>query len=302
MKQLSNRPPGGPDVPPRTDWHTAFYQAMEMELADYRDALGFHSQFGLTAEPLRIDYVVIKKAKDAVIKKNIAAIFKEWNIFEYKNPGDYVSVADFYKVYAYACLCTSSDKVYEKVPITSMTISFVESRHSYKLLEHLQKDRGYSVAETAEGIYTISGDVMPIQIIESRKLPAEENIWLKSLRGGLNRVEMDQIWTEITRQDKDAQIAVYLHVLAEENPEILQEAFMRDRLTFEQLLEKTGLTTEWEARGRAEGEARGRTEGRTEEAFSIAQNLINLGLPFETVVSATHLEPEKVKALYQGRI
>jgi hypothetical protein len=49
------------------------------------------------------------------------------------------------------------------------------------------------------------------------------------------------------------------------------------------------LTAKWEARGRVEG------------AFDIAQNLVNLGIPFETVVSATQLDPEKVKTLFQIR-
>jgi hypothetical protein len=296
MEQLSNRPPGGPHEPRRTGWHTAFGQALKMELDDYRDALEFDSECQLTSEPLRIDCVVIKKARNVEIKKNIAAIFKKWNLFEYKNPGDYVSVADFYKVYGYACLYAS----FGKHPITDMTISFVETRHSPKLLGHLQNERGYTVAETAGGIYTVSGDIMPIQVIESRRLPAEENVWLKSLRGGLNHTEREQIWAEIARQGKDAQIAAYMEVLAKANPQIIQEAFMgkKSSLTFEQALENVGLTAKWEARGRTEGEARGRTEGKAEEAFAIAQNLVNLGLPFETVVSATKLEPEKVKALY----
>jgi hypothetical protein len=288
MKQQSNSPPEGPDVPPRTDWHTAFFGALQMELDGYRDALDFHWQVELTTEPLQIDCVVIRKAKDVEIKKNIAAIFREWNVFEYKSPGDYVSVSDFYKVYAYACLYASINNV----PVTGMTISFVENRHSPKLLGHLQKERGYKVAETAPGIYTVTGDVMPIQVIESRKLPAEENVWLRSLRGGLNRIEMEQIWTEMARQGKDAQIAAYLKVIAKANPEIIQEAFMGNALTFEQLLENTGLTTKWEARGKAEGKA--------EEAFAIAQNLVNMGLPFESVVSATRLEPEKIEALYHA--
>jgi hypothetical protein len=286
MKQLSNRPPGGPHEPPRTGWHAAFVQALEMELHDYRDALEFHSEFELTSGPLRIDCVVVRKAKDVKIKKNIAAIFREWNLFEYKNPSDYVSVADFYKVYAYACLYAS----FKNVPVTGMTISFVESRHSKKLLNHLQNDRRYTVAETAEGIYTVKGDILPIQIIESRKLPAEENVWLKSLRDRLNHTEREQISTEMARQGKDAQIAAYLQVIAKANPQIIQEIFMgkKSSLTFEQALEDVGLTAKWEARGKAE------------EAFAIARNMVNLGLPLETVVSATRLEPEKVKAMYQG--
>jgi hypothetical protein len=47
---------------------------------------------------------VPKKAKGAVIKKNIGVIFREHNLLEYKSPDDCVSVEDFYKVYGYACL------------------------------------------------------------------------------------------------------------------------------------------------------------------------------------------------------
>jgi hypothetical protein len=171
-----------------------------------------------------------------------------------------------------------------------MTISFVESRHSQKLLEHLQKERSYTVAENAGGIYTVSGDIMPIQVIESRKLPAEENVWLKSLRARLNHTERDRINTEMARQGKDARIAAYVHVIAKANPGIIQEIFMgkKSSLTFEQALENVGLTAKWEAKG------------EEHKAFSIAQNMVHMGLPFETVVSATQLEPEKVKALYQG--
>jgi len=81
---------------------------------------------------------------------------------------------------------------------------------------------------------------------------------------------------------------------------------MGDALTVEQVFEEVGWTAKWEARGRAEGEARGRAEGEARgraegeerKAFGIAQNLVKMGLPLEAVVSATELDPEKVKALY----
>jgi predicted transposase YdaD len=66
-------------------------------------------------------------------------------------------------------------------------------------------------------------------------------------------------------------------------------------LELEQVLEETGWLARWEARGRTEG----RSEGRTEGALAIAQNLVNLGLPLETVVSATQLKPEQVQGMYQ---
>ena len=88
-------------------WHPAFVEALQLELEAYRDSLVFHPEYQLTSEPLKIDCVVVIKAKDLVIEKNIAAIFRETNLLEYKSPGGYVSVADFYKVYGYACLYTA---------------------------------------------------------------------------------------------------------------------------------------------------------------------------------------------------
>jgi hypothetical protein len=288
MKNLTDRSQAG-GTTGRIPWHPAFVEALQMELFDYRDVLEFHSEYQLTSEPLRIDCVVIRKAKDIAIRKNIASIFREWNIFEYKSPGDYVSVADFYKVYGYACLYTSL----RKVPITSLTVSFVESRHPKKLLKHLQNERGYTVAETAAGIYTVKGDILPMQIIDSRRLSADENLWLKSLRDDLDSLEVIRISEAKTRKEKRAQIAAYLNAIARANPEAVQEAIeMSNTLTIEQVFENVGWTAKWEARGKAEGKA--------EEAFSIAQNMVNMGLPFETVVSATQLEPEKVRALYHG--
>ena len=136
--------PTPPDPATLISWHPAFIEALQMELRAYRDVLDFRPEDPLTSGQLKIDCVVIKKAKNAVIRKNIAAIFREWNLLEYKSPEDYVSVDDFYKVYAYACLYIS----FKKVPVSGVTVTFVENHYPRALLEHLIKERGYKVAET----------------------------------------------------------------------------------------------------------------------------------------------------------
>jgi hypothetical protein len=87
----------------RKAWHPAFGEALIQELARYKNVLEFIPEHSLTMEALEIDILVIKKVKDIVIDKNIAAIFKTYNITEYKSPGSYVSIHDFNKVYGYAC-------------------------------------------------------------------------------------------------------------------------------------------------------------------------------------------------------
>jgi hypothetical protein len=73
-------------------WHSAFYEAIQLELDNYRDVLEFDFEYPLNTEPLRVDVVIVKKQKDVRIEKNIAAIFRAVNIVEYKSPSDYISV------------------------------------------------------------------------------------------------------------------------------------------------------------------------------------------------------------------
>jgi len=268
----------------RIPWHPAFVEALQMELQEYQDVLEFYPECQLSSEPLRIDCVVIKKAKNVVIKKNIAVIFREWNLLEYKNPDDSLSIADFYKVYAYACLYVSNNDV----PITNLTVSFIESRYPRELLNHLKNDRKYTVAETSPGIYTIGDDILPIQIINSKRLSAVENLWLKNLRRKLRYTAITRIGKEIDRQEKAVHIAAYWNAIILANPAAIQEAIkMGNTSTLDKVFVETGLAAMWEARGEAKGR------------FGIAQNMVKLGLPIETVISATQLDPEKVRTLYQ---
>jgi hypothetical protein len=61
---------------PVIHWHPAFFEAIQLELESYRDILEFKAEYQLSAEPLRIDVLIVKKLKDAAIKKNIGAIFR----------------------------------------------------------------------------------------------------------------------------------------------------------------------------------------------------------------------------------
>jgi predicted transposase/invertase (TIGR01784 family) len=47
------------------------------------------------------------------------------------------------------------------------------------------------------------------------------------------------------------------------------------------------------------GIQKGMAQGREEKTFEIARNMAKLGIPVETIVSSTHLDPEKVKMLYK---
>jgi len=124
---------------------------------------------------------------------------------------------------------------------------------------------------------------------DSRRLSAEENVWLKSLSNRLDTSEFSRVSGEIGRLGKEAQIAAYVDALVRANAGILEEVIKMGGvpLAIERALDEVGWTARCEARG------------KEQNALNIARNMVALGLPFETIVSATQLQPEKVKALYQ---
>jgi hypothetical protein len=172
-----------------------------------------------------------------------------------KSPDDYVSVGDFYKVYGYACLYAALNNA----PITDLTITFIESRYPKDLIKHLMEVRGYQVDEKYDGIYIVSGDIMPIQIINSKKLSADDNIWLRDLNNELDIPSIKKITAEIERQGIAPKLRAYIYAILQANQLKRQEALeMSDEtLTFIKFFEEAGLTDKWEARGEARGKQLG---------------------------------------------
>lgn len=73
-------------------WHPAFVSAMNLELAADRKNLIFEREYNLNTRPLEIDLLIIKKEKEVRISNEIGHFFREYNVLEYKSPGDHLDV------------------------------------------------------------------------------------------------------------------------------------------------------------------------------------------------------------------
>jgi hypothetical protein len=234
----------------------AFVQAIKLELEPYQDKLEFIPEYRLTSEPLEIDVVIIKKAPDLVIEKNIARIFRRVNILEYKSPDDYFSVADFYKVLGYVFFYAALNNT----PLEELTLSIIETRHPRELFKYVKGEGRGGVTESAPGIYHITGYPVTIQAIEGRKLLFEENLWLKGLAKDLNPAAAGSILKAGLRKDKRTELGAYLYALMTANLKVIQEvvAMGGEALAFDKWVEEMGWAARWRAEGKAEGEARGK--------------------------------------------
>jgi hypothetical protein len=288
----------GPGRSEKLKWHPAFLQAIQLELIEYKNSLQFKYEYQLTTEPLRVDLLIIKKPKDLAIDKNIARIFKSDNIVEFKSPEDYLSVKDFLKVYAYACLYAA---ITPEAKLSGITLTFVEHRHPRELIGYLTGERDYRVEETGPGIYTVSGDYLPIQIIETKRLSAEENLWLKSLTNDLETGAASVILKAGKASARE--LSAYLDVLLRANPQVFMEAWnmANGTATFEEVFTEAGIIPQWIERGIEQGIERGIEQGiergKEEKAFAIAQNLLAKGWGVKDVAETTDLPIEKVRSL-----
>ena len=239
----------------RIAWHPAFVEAIRAELEEYRDVLEFRAEYPLTTEPLRIDAFIVKKRADAVIKKNIARIFREHNIIEYKSPGGYVSRPSFQKAQSYA----------SHLPIQNLTVTLVESGHPRSLIHHLKADLGHRVKEREPGIYVVKEMPMPVQIIESEKLRAEENLWLRNLREPADAESLAKMLNAVQKRGKEAPLKAYAHALfTAAKMDVMKE--VREMATtmelFEVFRDIFGFDEEWEKRVMEKGREEGQKEGQ----------------------------------------
>ncbi|MDR0561257.1 MAG: hypothetical protein LBG73_01035 [Spirochaetaceae bacterium] len=260
----------------RITWHTAFFDAIRLELEDYLPGLTFSFELPLGAEPLRIDAVILKEP-DLRIDKAIGWIFRRVNVIEYKSPEDTLTIGDFHKVAAYARLYLSQ---YDAA-MTDIAISFIVSRRPRELLRELTALE-YGITQAYPGIYHIAGEKhIPVQIAVAPELAEAEYLWLRSLTNKLNREGMGRIIREGGLRVKSPHIKVYLYQVFQANPEMLKELLIMERATVDQILEEIG----WSAERRAEG----RTQGKKEERRSVLE-LINRGYTLEQLKQALTAE------------
>ena len=170
-------------------WHEAHLEALKLELHQYRDALSFISEHQLSKEALIMDVLIIKKDPQTVITKNIGVIFRTFNVVEFKSERNSLSIHDYNKVLAYALLYSS----FERVPVSDITVTFSLAIRPRELLKYLKNERGLDLLSAGDGITYIKGDVLPVQILESKKLPEDENLFLNGLRRGNKADKMAKI-------------------------------------------------------------------------------------------------------------
>jgi len=210
-------------------WHPAFAAAIQLEFKDYKDHLDFKIEHQLTAEPLRIDVVVIKKLDDIEIDKTMGKIFRKYNVMEYKSPTDYFSIDDYYKVRAYAYLYKVLSEKTNPISIEEITISIVVNKYPNKLIKYLKEKQGVNTSQIEKGIYYIENTDIKTQIIVNNKnLNKKDSEYLKLLQIKQQDSGLLEKWiNEYARNTKDPLYSIIMNVLTEINTNSILEVYKK---------------------------------------------------------------------------
>ena len=279
-----------------TQWHSAFYAAIQLVFKDEKEHLEFKIEHVLNTKPLLIDTVIIKKPSKCMLENSLGRLFKRYNIIEYKSPQDSMDVDTYFKTYAYACLYKTTGTFVDEIKMDDMTITMIRNGKPRELFLYFQ-DKNYHITNPYPGVYYVKKEGMfDTQIVVGAELQDEEQIWLKAM---VPNAESDVLISfvkkmerELKQGNKNLMDSVF-QVVTKANKETMKqlkgevevcEAFrelMKDEI--EELLE----------------EEKEKTAEKTAEkmAIKMATKMIHAGKPDEEIMEFTELTKEQLEKL-----
>ena len=170
---------------PRVNWHEAASCALQIELKDYAQYLEYAAEYILGRNSYRIDLLIIKKLSDIIIPRDIARIFRSFNLFEIKGLGSSVTTDTYYKTIGYAGLLISQTGNRSQYSALDISLSFLSLHYPRRLIRHLTKERKITVAKVSPGVYHINKETFIAQIIVTSELSDTDFLYLRCLTGSL---------------------------------------------------------------------------------------------------------------------
>lgn len=287
-----------------TQWHPAFCSAIRLEFRNDRDKLTFVTEHSLSSKPLTMDMLIVLKQPGAKLENPLGNIFRGFNIFEFKSPGDHMGVKAYYELmsYAYRLMMIGFDG--RDVERDNLTLSLLRREKPEALICSLESS-GMTISPQGGGIYRVEGHMyFPLQIIVTKEMSAEAHLWLSSLRRGITReakIALLRAIDEIMLRGEQEQLNdadALLSVICAENKDIMsrnEEGIKMSEYLFNLAMEMNrdkfaAIRAESEALGERRGERRGEKFGGLKMLFRLVSDG---ALPLETAVSSAGMSADE---------
>ena len=276
---------------PQIDWHSGFAGGLKLSFRKYRANLEIEREHPLSKEPLKIDFMVIKKDKDFLIDNAVGRLFRKYNIIEYKNPGDSLNIDVIWKCIGYAGIYKGLGETVNSIPDDELTITIFRNAKPVKLFEQFRApDR--SIESSYPGVYYLKGlSILPLQIVIPTELKETDFRALRIMMPNANEEEIRTFIGEAKdytekgdRLDADA----VLHVSGASNTELFRRIKEEDAM-YDYLRDL--FNDEYVA-----AENRGLEKGRE----SIIEKMLRKGKTPEEIADLTDIEVDDVRKIQES--
>ena len=280
----------------RIRFHYGFYAAMKVEYDLMHADITYEQEIQLGEDPIRLDFLIIKKNSGVVLTDPIGEFFEAVNLFEYKSPADSFSIDDFYKAVAYAFIYKGYGRKIDELPIEDITLTLVRHTYPRELMKAL-KLRGFAVDEVQPGIYRIESIAgLKIQLIVSSRLTQGEYEGLRLLAKGCKKDDVIHYAEKATTTEDgnvqtnvDTVLSVCLDINKKLGKELEEDKAMSDVI---QKIVRRHLDA-----ARKEGRQEGIKEGIKENKECVATDMLKDGMPLDKIAKYSRLAEESIRNL-----
>lgn len=256
----------------RTNWHEAASCALQIELQDYSDLLEYMEEYILGKNNYRIDLLIIKKLTGEIIPKNIALIFKTFNLFEIKGVGSTANIDSYYKTIGYAGLLIDQVGKRDQYSCLDMSLSLLSCHYPRKLMKHLRDERGLTVEKMSPGVYHVNKETFSIQIIVTKEVSPEENLYLRCLTDKLHSEGLaERLADDYKKHRNQVVYSRYMHQVVAANKKSKEEKHM---VVDEWLFEMCGTSSD-EVIARAKKESEEYYQPQIDNLSSVNKKLLS---------------------------
>ena len=216
--------------PQRNDWHSWLEILLNILLYRFfNDNVKIFPEFKLGVMPPRLDFLIVQDGDLIDLGLDVFKIFNRYNIIEFKNPHDDLSIDVLWKVVAYAALFINRDRVSSD----EVTLTLIRAAKPVQLFGVL-KNAGAVIEEgPTKGIYIVKNWKVdfPIQIIVSTELKGEEYAIFRTIskKPSTDDIKLIMRWAENESDPVIKQfLRDYLEMLSEMDRDVVNEAKGRD--------------------------------------------------------------------------
>ena len=170
----------------KKQYHPPACASLELEFRENQEQILFRQEYALNTKPNTIDLLIVKE-NDVALKSGLGAIFKKYNICEYKSPKDSLNERIYYRTMAYTYLLAAYDRKIQS--LSEITVTFIRQSKPVKLLKKFS-EWGFEIIDYEPGIFYVRklGHV-DIQIIVIGSLDKKYR-WITKLT---DKVELDDV-------------------------------------------------------------------------------------------------------------